>query len=60
MTEGERVMRWARYLTQKCESGDGMRSCKLEIAPQRSVMVMAEDKRGARNALIGCYYFCEK
>jgi hypothetical protein len=44
----------------KCESGDGMRSCELEIAPQRTVMVMAEDMRGARDTLIGCYYFYEK
>ena len=44
----------------KCETGDGMRSCELEIASQRNVTLMAEDKPGARNALIGCYYFYEK
>lgn len=45
---------------QKCESGEGMRNCELEVARQRTVMLMAEDKPGAKRALIGCYYFYEK
>jgi hypothetical protein len=45
---------------QKCESGEDMRTCELAIAPQRSVMLLAEDKPGARQTLIGCYYFYEK
>jgi hypothetical protein len=45
---------------QKFETGDGMKSCELEIAPQRTVMLMAEDKPGAKNSLIGFYYFYEK
>jgi hypothetical protein len=45
---------------QKCESGEDMRTCELEIAPQRSVMLLSEDKPNARHALIGCYYFYEK
>jgi hypothetical protein len=45
---------------QKCESGEGMRTCELEIAPQRTAMLMAEDKPGAGRTLIGCYYFYEK
>ncbi|HEY3637103.1 MAG TPA: hypothetical protein VGK90_03045 [Rhizomicrobium sp.] len=44
----------------KCETGDGMRSCALEVAPQRTVTVMSADKPGAGNTLIGCYYFYEK
>jgi hypothetical protein len=44
----------------KCETGDGMRTCGLEIAPQRTITLMAEDKPGARNTLVGCYYFYEK
>lgn len=43
-----------------CETGDGMRDCELEIAPQRTVMLMAEDKPKSRSTLIGCYYFYEK
>lgn len=45
---------------QKCESGEDMRTCELEIAHQRSVTLLAEDKPGARRTLIGCYYFYEK
>jgi hypothetical protein len=44
----------------KCESGDNMRMCGLEIAPQRTVTLEAEDKPGAKDTLIGCYYFYEK
>jgi len=44
----------------KCRSGEDMRSCALEIAPQRTVMLMAEDKPGTGDTLIGCYYFYEK
>jgi len=42
----------------KCETSDGMRSCGLEIAEKRTLMVMAED--GAAKTLVGCYYFYEK
>jgi hypothetical protein len=45
---------------QKCESGEDMRTCELDIAPQRSVTLLAEDKPGANRTLIGCYYFYEK
>jgi hypothetical protein len=45
---------------QKCESGEGMRNCELQIAPQRTIMLMSEDKPGSRHTLIGCYYFYEK
>jgi hypothetical protein len=45
---------------QKCESGEGMRSCEREIASQRTVMLMSEDKPASRHTLIGCYYFYEK
>lgn len=45
---------------QKCEASDGMKSCELEIAPQRTVTLMAGDSPNSRQALIGCYYFYEK
>jgi hypothetical protein len=45
---------------QKCESGEDMRTCELELAPQRNVMLLAEDKPDAKRTLIGCYYFYEK
>ena len=44
----------------KCESGENMRTCDLEIAPQRNVTLLSEDKPGSRHTLFGCYYFYEK
>lgn len=43
-----------------CDTGEGTRDCELEIGPQRSVMLMAEDNPKNHRALIGCYYFYEK
>jgi hypothetical protein len=43
-----------------CESGEDMKTCELEIAPQRTVTLLAEDKANAHRTLIGCYYFYEK
>jgi hypothetical protein len=43
-----------------CDSSDGMRSCELQIAEKRNVMLMAEDDPKATSTLIGCYYFYEK
>jgi hypothetical protein len=45
---------------QHCETGDGMKTCDLEIAPQRTVTLMAEDSPKSHQTLIGCYYFYEK
>jgi len=43
-----------------CENSDNMKSCELEVAPQRTVMATAEDSPKSRQTLIGCYYFYEK
>lgn len=43
----------------KCEDSDGMHSCELNIAEQRTFMVMADDNDNKRT-LIGCYYLYEK
>ena len=45
---------------QHCETGDDMKTCALELAPQRAVTLMAEDSPKARQTLVGCYYFYEK
>jgi len=45
---------------QHCEASDNMKSCELEVAPQRTVTMMAEDSPKSRQTLIGCYYFYEK
>ena len=44
----------------KCETGDSMRTCGLEIAEKRTLMLMAEDSPKATTTLVGCYYFYEK
>ena len=43
-----------------CEASDGMKTCDLEIATQRTVTVMAEDSPKNHQTLIGCYYYYEK
>jgi hypothetical protein len=43
-----------------CETSDGMRSCELPMAENRTVMVMAQDDPKATSTLVGCYYFYEK
>ena len=43
-----------------CETSDGMRTCALQIAEKRTVMLIAEDNPKAASTLIGCYYYYEK
>ncbi|HUB85608.1 MAG TPA: hypothetical protein VL971_07930 [Rhizomicrobium sp.] len=45
---------------QHCEASDDMKTCDLELAPQRVVTIMAEDSPKATQTLVGCYYFYEK
>ena len=45
---------------QHCEASDDMKTCDLELAPQRIVTIMAEDSPKAAQTLVGCYYFYEK
>ena len=44
----------------KCETGEGMRTCGLEIAEKRTLVLMAEDNPRATTTLVGCYYYYEK
>ena len=44
----------------KCETGDGMRSCELEIAPTRTLTVTTDDPPKSKTTLVGCYYYYEK
>jgi len=44
----------------KCETGDNMKSCELDIAEQKSLTLMAEDSPKSTSTLVGCYYFYEK
>jgi hypothetical protein len=43
-----------------CETGDGMRTCGLEIAKERTITLMAAEKDTQNRTLLGCYYLYEK
>ncbi len=43
-----------------CERSDGMRTCGLEIAKERTITLMAGDKATETKTLLGCYYLYEK
>jgi hypothetical protein len=43
-----------------CETGEGMRTCELSIAEQRTVMLMSNDPPNDKTTLAGCYYYYEK
>lgn len=44
----------------KCDDGENMRSCELEIGEKRTLMLMAQDVPKTNSALLGCYYYYEK
>lgn len=44
----------------QCETGDGMHTCALQIAAQRTITAMAVDGQKPEQTLIGCYYYYEK
>jgi len=44
----------------KCETGDGMRTCGLELGEKRTFTLMAEDSAKSNSTLVGCYYYYEK
>jgi hypothetical protein len=44
----------------QCETGEGMRTCGLPIAEQRTVMLMSGDPPNDKTTLVGCYYLYEK
>jgi hypothetical protein len=45
---------------QHCETSDGMKTCELQIAEQRTVTLMSGDDPKTKSTLIGCYYLYEK
>ncbi|MEJ1970809.1 MAG: hypothetical protein WDN03_19595 [Rhizomicrobium sp.] len=45
---------------KQCDAGDGMKSCEREVAPMRTLALMAQDAPNNTSSLIGCYYFYEK
>ena len=45
---------------RNCEASDGMRSCELSIAKDRTVTLAANDPPNDKTSLLGCYYYYEK
>lgn len=45
---------------QHCETSDGMKTCELQIAQQRTVTLMSGDDPKGKSTLVGCYYYYEK
>lgn len=43
-----------------CDASEGMRSCELSIAKQRTVLLVSADPPNDKTTLVGCYYFYEK
>ena len=43
----------------KCEASEGSHDCELDLAPQRSFMLMTADT-DPKKTLVGCFYLYEK
>ena len=43
-----------------CETGEGMRTCELPIAAQRTLMLASNEPPDDTATLVGCYYLYEK
>ncbi|MEO5922984.1 MAG: hypothetical protein ABIR70_04070 [Bryobacteraceae bacterium] len=39
-----------------CESGDGLTTCMLELAPKRTVMLISPTAKPEVGTVLGCYY----
>lgn len=45
---------------EKCETGDNMRSCELEIGEKKTILLMSGENGKSKTTLFGCYYYYEK
>jgi len=45
---------------KKCETGDNMLTCELEIGDKKTILLMAEEDGKITNTLLGCFYYYEK
>jgi hypothetical protein len=59
-TAREHVEKAIGKALKDCETGDGMRTCGLEIAKERTITLMAVENDTQKRTLVGCYYFYEK
>jgi hypothetical protein len=44
----------------KCDTSDGMRTCELEIAEKKTVLMLGDATGKGKTTLVGCYYLYEK
>jgi hypothetical protein len=44
----------------KCETSDEMRTCGLEIAEKKSLLLLGDSSGKSHEVLVGCFYFYEK
>lgn len=42
-----------------CESGEGMKTCQLELAPKKTILILGTGKDD-KTTLVGCAYYYEK
>jgi len=47
-------------LFKKCETGDDMLSCELEIGEKKTILILAEEDGKNIKTLFGCFYYYEK
>jgi len=45
---------------KKCETGDNMLTCALEIGEKKTILLLAEEDGKVDRTLLGCFYFYEK
>jgi hypothetical protein len=45
---------------KKCETGDHMVTCALELGDKKTLTLMSEDDPSGKETLVGCYYFYAK
>jgi hypothetical protein len=45
---------------EKCETGDNMLTCELEIGEKKTILLLAEEDGKVVNTLFGCFYYYEK
>ncbi len=44
----------------KCETGEGMRTCELELGEKKTFTMLADSTGKIKTTLVGCFYFYEK
>jgi hypothetical protein len=45
---------------KKCETGDNMLTCELEIGEKKTILLLAEEDGKNNKTLFGCFYYYEK